>query len=147
MAGPAYDLRVEYTLRVEQTAGYLHATVTGRNTADNVARYMQEVMQECSARRCRRVLIEENLEGPRLGTMDVYALVTAGARQFHGVLEALAFVDLNAEGGVMRFAEDLAVNRGIPVRVFRTVAGAEQWLAQVGAAGAGAAATAPKPSA
>lgn len=28
----------------------------------------------------------------------------------------------------MRFAEDVAVNRGIPVRVFRTVAGAEKWL-------------------
>lgn len=135
-----------YTVTIEQRPGYLHATVTGRNSADNVARYMQEVMQECAARRCARVLIEENLEGPRLGTMEVYALVTAGARQFHGVLEALAFVDLNAEGGVMRFAEDVAVNRGIPVRVFRTVAGAEKWLAQPGAAGTGAGATVPKPS-
>ena len=102
-------------------------------------------MQECSARRCSRVLIEENLGGPRLGTMEVYALVTAGAKQLHGVLEALAFVDLNAEGGVMRFAEDLAVNRGIPVRVFRTVAGAEKWLALPGAGGTGS--TAPKSSA
>lgn len=136
-----------YALTIEQKPGYLHAKVTGTNTADNVARYMRELMQECATRRCPRVLIEENLEGPRLGTMDVYALVTAGATQFHGVLEALAFVDLNAEGGVMRFAEDLAVNRGIPVRVFRTVAGAQNWLAQPGAAGTGAGATAPKSSA
>lgn len=113
-----------YTLKIEQKPGYLHATVTGPNSADTVARYMREVMQECTARRCQRVLIEENLEGPRLGTMEGYALVTAGAKQFHGLLAALAFVDLNAEGGVMRFAEDVAVNRGIPARVFRTVAGA-----------------------
>ena len=127
-----------YTLKIEQKPGYLHATVTGHNSADTVARYMREVMQEAGARRCPRLLIEENLEGPRLGTMEVYALVTAGAKQFHGVLEALAFVDLNAEGGVMRFAEDVAVNRGIPVRVFRTVAGAEKWLAQLKAPGRGA---------
>lgn len=137
-----------YQLKVEQKPGYLHFTVTGRNTPDNVTRYMEEVIGECTARRCPRVLIEENLEGPRLGTMDVFTMVTAGAKRFHGMLEALAFVDLNAEGGVMRFAEDVAVNRGIPVRVFRTVDGAEKWLlAQTHAAGSGAAATTPKPSA
>jgi hypothetical protein len=138
---------VAYALKIEQKPGYLHATVTGHNTVDNVRRYMQEVMQECAARRCRRVLIEENLEGPRLGTMEVYALVSAGAKQFHGRLEALALVDLNAEGGVMRFAEDVAVNRGIPVKVFRTVAGAQQWLAHPGSAGTAAAeGTAGKPT-
>jgi hypothetical protein len=71
--------------------------------------------------------------------------VTAGSKRYHGVLEALAFVDVNSEGGVMRFAEDVAVNRGIPVRVFRTLDGAVKWLlAQP--AGTGAAPAAPKPS-
>lgn len=117
-----------YELKIEQKAGYLHFIVSGRNSQENVTRYMQEVMQECAARRCPRMLIEERLEGPRLGTMEVFTMVTAGAKRYHGMLEALAFVDLNAEGGVMRFAEDVAVNRGIPVRVFRTVDGAEKWL-------------------
>lgn len=135
-------MTVAYELKVEQKAGYLHFTVTGRNTVDNVTRYMQEVIQECAARRCTRVLIEENLVGPRLGTMDVFTMVTAGAKRYHGMLEALAFVDLNAEGGVMRFAEDVAVNRGIPVRVFRTVDGAQKWLlAPFPGGGAGAGAT------
>jgi hypothetical protein len=119
---------VPYQLKIGQKPGYLHFTVTGRNSPDVVKSYMQEVIQEVTARRCPRVLIEENLEGPRLGTMEVFTMVTAGARRYHGVLEALAFVDLNAEGGVMRFAEDVAVNRGIPVRVFRNVEGAEKWL-------------------
>lgn len=136
-----------YELKIEQKAGYLHCTVTGRNTADNVTRYMQEVMQECAARRCPRALIEENLEGARLGTMEVFTLVTSGAKRYHGVLEALAFVDLNAEGGVMRFAEDVAVNRGIPVRVFPAVEGAEKWLlAHAPGTGASAAAPAQKPT-
>ena len=137
-----------YQLKIEQKPGYLHFTVTGRNSPDTVAGYMQEVMAEVTARRCPRVLIVENLDGPRLGTMEVFAMVTSGAKRFHGLLEALAFVDLNGEGGVMRFAEDVAVNRGIPVRVFGNVDGAEKWLlARSGAAGAAAAeATTQKPT-
>lgn len=136
-----------YQLKIEQKPGYLHFTVTGRNSPDTVASYMQEVIQEVAARRCPRVLIVENLEGPRLGTMEVFSMVTAGAKRYHGMLEALAFVDLNAEGGVMRFAEDVAVNRGIPVRVFRNVEGAEKWLlAHSHAAGPKADASTPKPS-
>ena len=119
---------MSYELKIEQRPGFLHCVVTGRNTVDNVTRYMQEVMQECAARRCPRVLIEERLEGPRLGTMEVFNMVTAGSKRFHGLLEALAFVDVNADAGVMRFAEDVAVNRGIPVKVFRNVEGAEKWL-------------------
>jgi hypothetical protein len=138
---------VPYQLKVEQKPGYLHFTVTGRNSPDTVTSYMQEVIQEVAARRCPRVLIAENLEGPRLGTMEVFSMVTAGAKRYHGVLEALAFVDLNAEGGVMRFAEDVAVNRGIPVRVFRNVEGAEKWLlAHSGGARAGAEATPDAPA-
>ena len=135
-----------YELKIEEKPGYLQFSVRGRNTQDNVARYMEEVMHECAARRCARVLIVENLEGARLGTMEVFTMVTSGSKRFHGMLEALAYVDLNAEGGVMRFAEDVAVNRGIPVRVFRTVEGAEKWLlSQIQGAGASAGATAPKP--
>lgn len=137
---------MSYQLKVEQKSGYLHFTVTGRNTQDNVVRYMQEVMHECGARRCFRVLIEERLEGPRLGTMEVFTMVTAGARRYHGVLEAMAYVDVNADAGVMRFAEDVAVNRSIPVKVFRTIDGAEKWLQQPAhPAGAAVEAGAPKP--
>jgi hypothetical protein len=57
---------------------------------------MEEVIRECTARRCFRVLIEERLEGPRLGT---------------------------------------SVNRGFPVKVFPTVAAAEEWLLSIPDAG------------
>ena len=112
---------MSYELKIEHKGDHLHFIVSGRNTPENVTRYMQEVIQECAARGCFRILIEERLEGPRLGTMEVFSMVTAGAKRYHGMLEALAFVDLNAEGDVMRFAEDVAVNRGIPVRVFRNL--------------------------
>ena len=117
-----------YKLTIDQKPGYLHLAVTGRNSSENVVRYMEEVIRECTARRCFRVLIEERLEGPRLGTIEVFGMVSKGSARFQGTLEAMAYVDLNAEGDVMRFAEDVAVNRGFPVKVFPTVAAAAEWL-------------------
>ena len=55
-------------------------------------------------------------------------MVSQGARRFAGVLQTLAYVDVNAEGHLMEFAETVAVNRGVPVRVFSSVAEAEHWL-------------------
>jgi hypothetical protein len=41
----------------------------------------------------------------------------------------VAFVDVNAESrGNTKFGEDIAVNRGLNVGVFQTVAAAEAWL-------------------
>ena len=117
-----------YKLTIDHKPAYLHVAVSGRNSGETVVRYLEEVIRECTTRRCFRVLIEERLEGPRLGTIEVFGMVSKGSARFQGTLEAMAYVDLNAEGDVMRFAEDVAVNRGFPVRVFPTVAAAEERL-------------------
>ena len=117
-----------YELAIEPGPGYLHAIVTGRNSAENVASYMEEIHRECALRGCFRVLIEERLEGPRLGTLAVFRIVSEGSRKAGGTLKAIAFVDVNSGKGLMQFAETVAVNRGLPVAVFPTVAAAEEWL-------------------
>jgi len=115
------------SLVFEPKPTYLHAIVTGSNTKDNVRQYLSEVSQECKARGYSRVLIEERLEGPRLSMMEVYAIVSEGSLRGGGQLE-IAFVDVNAEGDLMQFAETLAVNRAMDLRVFSTVAEAEEQL-------------------
>ena len=120
-----------YKLTIDQKPGYLHLAVTGRNSSENVVRYMEEVIRECTTRRCFRVLIEERLDGPRLGMIEVFGMVSKGSARFQRTLEAMAYVDLNAEGDVMRFAEDVAVNRGFPAKVFPTVAAAKEWLLSI----------------
>ena len=124
-----------YKLAFAQKPGYLHAVVTGRNTKENVARYLADVQRECLERACRRVLIEERLEGPRLGPLDVFYIASEGRHRVEGQLPTMAYVDANATGTLMKFAEDVAVNRGINVQVFATVADAEKWLLQLDAAG------------
>ncbi len=123
---------MSYELTITPKAGYLHAVVTGANTAENVAGYLQAVLQECEARACPRVLIEERLEGPRLGTLSVFEVASEGSRRVEGRLKAIAYVDVNAEGRLMQFAENVAVNRGLPVKVFASVPDAERWLSGEG---------------
>ena len=119
---------VTYKLAVDVKPGYLHVVVTGQNSKENVAQYLERLRRECAARDCFRVLVEERLEGPRLETMDVFQIASNGSERARGQLMAIAYVDANADGGSMQFAETVAVNRGLPVRVFSTVADAEEWL-------------------
>jgi hypothetical protein len=118
-----------YQLAIREQPGYLHAVITGVNTRENVTHYMEQVIRECTLRQTFRVLVEERLEGPRLGTLEVFEMVAAGSTRFLRTLKAMAYVDVNApDGEMMRFAENVAVNRAFPVRVFATVAAAERWL-------------------
>lgn len=130
-------------LTFSQKHGFLHAIVTGQNTKEAVAHYLEEVLRECIARDCLRVLIEEHLEGPRLGTFDVFDIASRGSQHATGKLKAIAYVDVNAESDLMHFAEDVAVNRGLCVAVFPTVAAAEAWIVQSNRGGAGAGAAYP----
>lgn len=117
-----------YTLAIEQKPTYLHAVITGRNTPGNVEQYVADVFRECRRHGCWKVLIEERLEGPRLGALEVFAIVSRGSAQYVGLATAIAYVDVNAVGDTMQFAEDVAVNRAMPVKVFRSVDEAERWL-------------------
>ena len=119
-----------YRLSIEQKPGYLHAVVTGPNTAENVHGYLDELFSECIARGCYRLLVEERLEGPRLRTVEVFEIVTRGSQKVAGMLRAIAYVDVNLQGDLMRFAETAAANRGLPVMLFATVPEAEAWLAR-----------------
>lgn len=123
---------MSYQLTITEKPGYLHCIVTGRNTLENVAAYLQELARECETRNCFRVLIEEHLIGRRLETWDVYQVVTEGSARNLARFQAMAYVDVNAEGELMKFAETVASNRGLPMTVFATVPEAENWLTSKG---------------
>jgi hypothetical protein len=118
-----------YQLQIIEKPTYLHAVVTGKNTIENVTAYLKDLLRECEARQCFNVLIEERLEGRRLETWDVYQVASDGSALARGIFRTIAFVDVNASGELMRFAETVANNRGVPMRLFATVAEAEAWLA------------------
>lgn len=118
---------MSYELLIEQKYDYLHVTVVGENNKENVTAYLAELRDESKKRDCFRVLIEERLEGPRLDVMEVFMIASEGSKKALGEFDAIAYVDVYA-GDLMGFSETVAVNRGMPVAAFSSVADAEHWL-------------------
>jgi hypothetical protein len=118
-----------HKLSVDEKPGYLHLTVTGENSPRAVIEYMREVVRACTVRNCWTILIEERLSGNRLGMTDVFDIASRGGMELGGRFDRIAYVDALAPANdLMRFAETVAVNRGLPLKVFRTVDDAERWL-------------------
>lgn len=120
---------MSYQLQIIARPAFLHAVVTGRNTIENVSGYLKDLLRECETRQCFNVLIEERLEGRRLETWDVYQIASDSSTLARCFFRTIAFVDINASGELMKFAETVANNRGVPMMLFATVAEAETWLA------------------
>lgn len=117
-----------YELSVEVRPDYLHASVTGDRTADNIARFLRDAYAACVENAKSNLLLEMRLTGSRLGTLGIYRVISDrsadGAR-----LCRIAYVEDpldNVEEA--RFAETVAVNRAVNVRLFTDVSEAARWL-------------------
>jgi hypothetical protein len=117
-----------YELKIIEKTGYLHFVITGQNTKDNIVQYVDHINRECTARNYFMILIEERLDGPRLSIMDLFEIIQDITNRARGIFKAIAYVDINAEGDSMKFAEDACVNRALPLAIFPTVREAEEWL-------------------
>jgi hypothetical protein len=119
-----------YQLTGEQKAGYLHIRVSGENSPETVRRYLEEVFLSCLRRQCSIVLIEEDLRGPGLGVLEIHQIVTEGSKRTWPTVRRIAYVDTNKEHSQsdMHFAETVAVNLGVNIKLFPTVNEAEAWL-------------------
>ena len=120
---------MSYEIEFEDRDGYLFVGVTGENSRDTVLAYTREMLRHCMASGQNRVLIHERLEGPRLSMIELFGMLDEGSRQLLGKFRAIAFVD-EAMGETADFAENVAVNRGMPMAVFDSVEKAEAWLAE-----------------
>ena len=121
--------KIPYDLTVETRRGFLHARVIGERTPENAMRFLREAHDECVRAGHSKVLLEMCLTGPSLPAGDIFRVISA--RSAEGAkLSRIAYVEANM-GDPMRarFAETVAVNRAVNVRLFQDVAAAEQWLA------------------
>lgn len=120
---------MDYKLTIQQRADHMHIVATGRNSREAVAEYMLRAFQQCVAKNCPRVLIEARLIGTHLPLWDIFEIAAQHSRLDMGFLEAVAYVDINDPPELAEFIENVTRNRGLPLRVFRSVATAEKWLA------------------
>ena len=56
---------MDYKFTIIQKPTYLHIIVTGELSEETVLQYFEDIHNECKARNCFSILIEENLKGPR----------------------------------------------------------------------------------
>jgi len=123
-------LLASYKLSVEQHPTYLHVTVAGDNTPETVLRYMMEVRAECLRVKIFNVLIVVDLEGPGISMLEIYKVLATSVDTAVGLGMRVGYVDLNPlhSEANMLLAENVAMTRGIPVRTFRDVEQAREWV-------------------
>lgn len=119
---------MDYELTISEKPGYLHGVVTGQNSRENVAAYLRQGLQECIDHSATHALIEARLEGPRLALWDIFEIAAEHSRQDMGLFKAIAYVDIKAPATLLTFIQNVTGNRGLPLRVFSSLAAAEEWL-------------------
>ena len=119
-----------FRVTLMEESGYLHARAEGPRTPENVLKYLGEVHAACVKDGHTAVLLEMNLEGPSLDAGDIYRVISRGSAEAQG-LQRIAYVEASVENpDKARFAETVALNRGVNVRLFADVESAWRWLTQ-----------------
>jgi len=119
-----------YELTIEERPHYLHAKVEGPRTPENAMRFLRESAEACRRLGRDSVLLEMNLAGPSLDTSSVFGVISK-ATPSGLMLRRIAYVEpAPREPARAEFAETIAKNRGVNVRLFRDVASAQAWLSE-----------------
>ena len=122
---------MEYQLTIVERSAWLHARATGANEPKNLLRFLRDAYAACIERDRTALLLETRFSGPSLATSTIFGVVTErstdGAR-----LRKVAYVNGNDDSSPekAKFAETVAINRGVNVRLFHDVAAAEGWLSE-----------------
>lgn len=117
-----------YKMTIEEHATYLHAKASGTHTTDNVQRFLEEAHAACMERDRPAVLLELGFTGPSLDAVGIFKVILE--RSEHGkTLRKIGYVDPTPRDRErVRFAENVAFNRGVNVRLFQDVESAKAWM-------------------
>ena len=116
----------EYTLKLEERDGYLHAVAGGeRLTAQISAAYWNEIAGHCFESGCDRILIEKDFVEP-VGPGDMLLMADYLGKLLPG--RHIAFVDRFRHDDINELGKKLARNRDVMMQVFTNIADAEKWL-------------------
>lgn len=118
-----------YEISIEERDAYIYARVTGTNTAEDIIAYMRDLVARIEAIGCFRVLLHECLEGPRLGTVELFETISRVSQDVLGKFDTIAYVDEEI-GDLRVFGESVAVNRGMPLAAFTDLCKAVCWISK-----------------
>lgn len=117
----------EPTLTFDQLPAYLRVQVEGAPpTAQAGVEFWTTIADECRKRDQDNVMVVEVLE-PMQTFHGVFGTASQLPDLFVGIKLAFVFVGDDARN-YQKFGEDVAINRGADIRVFRDERDAVQWL-------------------
>jgi hypothetical protein len=118
------------TVSIEHRRNILFCRVNGRNSEENVIRYLNELHDAMEKYHCGKVLIIENLSGPGLNLLKMYHIIRTARKTILSLPHAIAYIDRNPEHDhrSLKFAETVALNRFIHMRLFTNEEEAVRWL-------------------
>jgi len=119
-----------YQSAIEKHGKKLRATVQGENSYENISRFLQELLEKCEEEQTSHLLIVDRMSGLQSSTVDVYELVSEYSAKGFYKLEKVAYCDLagDPENDIGWFAETVALNQGVNIKLFRNLEKAEEWL-------------------
>ena len=117
-----------YEFTAEEHPTYVHAKVNGDRNPANALRFLEEAYAACVKSGRSDLLLEMHLVGGSLTTTNIYNVISDRVPDGRN-LRRIAYVDTSpGELMMAHFAETVAVNRGVNVRLFQSIAAAEEWL-------------------
>jgi len=121
---------MSYQLTIEERPTYVYAKVVGDRTPANALRFLEEAYAACVKSGRSDLLLDMRLSGATLNTVSVYQVISQRVPDGRN-LRRIAYVDTTSgDSDIPNFAETVAVNRGVNVRLFQNVAAAEKWLSE-----------------
>lgn len=130
---PAENRNVEtnpYRLIIQEQPVYLHATVTGTHNAVNALRFLTESFTECLKVGQTALLLEFNLSGPSLDSSSIFDVVSQRTAMAAKLRKIAYYDNSERDPEKVKFAETVARNRGVNVRLFRDLNEAKRWLTE-----------------
>jgi hypothetical protein len=127
--GPAVEATPPpYQLTTQERHGYLYARIVGPRTAENAQRFLKEAYEECAKRGVTALLLEMGLTGPPLDMASVFRVIANRAPD-GAKLKRIAYLEPSpSDIPAALFAETVANNRGVNVRLFKDIDTADRWL-------------------
>ena len=129
-----FMIETPYRIVYEEYPNYLYALVHGEEYGYEVlSGFLREIAEECKRRRFHQVCIEENITGTA-SEEDVARIATELADLGFANIR-MAYIDRFQEQAEMNeIGQDIAVDHGVDVQIFKDQLEAENWLAKRGSA-------------
>jgi hypothetical protein len=117
-----------YQMTIEEYPLYLHTKASGEHSVENVLRFLQESHAACAERGRQAVLLEVAFTGPSLDAGGIFKVIMERSESGK-MLRKIGYVDPTPRDRErVRFAENVAFNRGVNVRLFQDVESAKAWM-------------------